>query len=95
MLLVVSAATPVPRLGSGLSLGARSAVGYQVRRVALAEDGKSLFEAVLLYEAVPGEVSAGGVARDEVLLGEEGLRARVVSGREVDLGEPEGILVVV
>jgi hypothetical protein len=41
-----------------------------------------------------GEVSARGIARDQVLLVEKRLGASVVSGCEMNLGEPKGIIIV-
>jgi hypothetical protein len=66
-----------------------------VRRIALAEDGQGLFESGLLDEAVTGKIAAGRITADEILLGEERLRTCVVASRKVDLGQPEGIVVVI
>lgn len=62
--------------------------------VAVAEDVEGLGVAALLDEAVAGEVAARWVPGDEVVLCEEGLRAGVVARVEVDLGEPEGVVIV-
>lgn len=41
------------------------------------------------------QVSARGVASDEVVLRQETQRACVIAGGKVDLGEPECVLVVI
>lgn len=64
-------------------------------RIALPKDSQGLVESRLLDETVPGKIATRRVAADEVLLGEERLRTRVVSSRKVDLGQPKGIVVVV
>lgn len=64
-------------------------------RVALPKDSQSLFETGLLDEAVTGKIAASRVAADEVLFGEERLSTCVIASRKVDLGQPEGIVVVV
>lgn len=58
------------------------------------EDVERFFEAILLDQAVSGQISARGVASDQVLFGEEALRARVIPCREMNLGKPECVLVV-
>ena len=62
--------------------------------VALPKNSERLLKSRLFYEAVGGKILAGGVAADEVLLGEEGLSSCVVSVGKVDLGQPEGVVVV-
>jgi hypothetical protein len=44
---------------------------------------------------VAGEVSTGRVALDEVLLGEERMGTCVIACREVNLGEPESVVVII
>jgi hypothetical protein len=77
-----------------LGLALVTGVGDEVGGVSVAEDLEGFSVAVLLDEAVAGEVAARGVSGDEVLLGEEGLGSGVVARGKVDLGEPEGVVVV-
>lgn len=65
-----------------------------MRGVPVAEDIERLCVAALLDEAVAGKVAARGVPGDEVVFREEGLGAGVVARVEVDLGEPEGVVIV-
>ena len=64
-------------------------------RVLVSQDGNSFFILVLLDVAVGSQVSAGGVTSDEVVFRQEALCAGVVARGEVDLGEPECVLVVI
>lgn len=80
--------------GARVRLALVGGIGDEVGGVAVAENVEGVGVAALLYEAVGGEVAARGVPRYEVVLGEEGLGAGVVARREVNLREPEGIVVV-
>jgi len=68
--------------------------GNEVCRVLLAQHIECFFEPALLDEAVSRQISTRGVPRDQVLFGEKALGSSIVSGGEMDLGEPEGIFVV-
>jgi hypothetical protein len=60
--------------------------GEEVGGGELSQEDEGFGEVVLFDQAVGGEVSAGGVRADQVVLGQEVVRARVVPGGEVDLG---------
>lgn len=69
--------------------------GNEVRWVLVAENGQRIVKLALLYATVGSEIFARGIIRDQVATGEEGLRTRVVAGGEVNLREPESVVVVV
>lgn len=60
--------------------------------VSVSQDIESLFKSGLLNLAVRGQVSTCGTMIYKIVLGEEALRSRIVSGGEVYLGKPEGIV---
>ena len=62
--------------------------------VLLSKNIERLLESSLLDQAVSSEISTRRISGDEILFCEETLRSSVVSSRKVDLGKPEGILVV-
>ena len=66
----------------------------QVGGILFAEHIERFVESILLDKAVSSQVTTGGISSDEVLLGEEALGSSVVAGGEMDLREPECILVV-
>jgi hypothetical protein len=68
--------------------------GGEVDGVLVAEQAQGVVELAELDGAVGGQVAALGVAVGEGAAGEQGLGAVVVARGEVDLGEPEGVLVV-
>ena len=64
-------------------------------RILLAQDAERFFESSLLDQTVSGQISTGWISRDKVLFGEEALGAGIIPSREVNLGQPEGIFVVI
>lgn len=66
----------------------------EVCGIFLAKDSERLVKPPLLDEAVPREISTGRIPRDQVLLREEALRPGIVPCGEMDLREPECILVI-
>jgi hypothetical protein len=66
----------------------------EVDRVLLSQDIECFFESILLDQTVPSKIPARWISCDQVLFGEEALGSSVVAGREMNLGEPEGIFVV-
>jgi hypothetical protein len=66
----------------------------QVCRILLTENVQRLVKSALFDETVSSEVSTGGISSDEVLLREKALGSSVVAGGEMDLRQPECVLVV-
>jgi len=68
--------------------------GYEMGGIPVTEHIEGFLKFSLFNEAVTREISTRGIPRNEVLPREETLSASVVSSREVDLGQPEGIFVI-
>lgn len=66
----------------------------QVGWVLLAENVERFFESALPDEAVSSQISTRGVSSDEVLFREKALGSSVVAGGEMDLRQPECVLVI-
>jgi len=77
------------QLGAGAGRG-----GDEVDRILVAEGAQGVVYLALLEQAVSSQVAALRGAVGEVAAGEQGVGALVVARRELDLGQPESVLIV-
>ena len=66
----------------------------EVGRILLAKYIERFFESVLFDQAMSSKIPARRISCDQILFGQEALRASIIAGREMDLGEPECIFVI-
>jgi hypothetical protein len=78
-----------------LSLALIRCVRDQVCGIPFAEHAECFFVPRLLDEAVASEISTRGIAVNEVLFGEESLSSRIVPRGEVNLSQPEGVIIII